>query len=99
MRPIPNQFQSLNAILIEPLATVLHGYWRIQPPIRREIEPKVLIFGCGMIGLLWIRVLQSEDYARITCTDHSIDRMTVAEKMGAVSISVSELTISAVGMP
>ena len=73
---------------------MLHGYWRIQPPIRKEVNPKVLIFGCGMIGLLWVRVLQSENFVHISSTDQSLDRMMVAQKMGASPINVSELSES-----
>ncbi len=77
--PIPGDLPYDVAALTEPLAVALHGV------NRAEVKPgdKVVVFGCGPIGLgmvLWLRERGIED---VVALDLSEERLARARSLGA----------------
>ncbi|XP_063727914.1 D-altritol 5-dehydrogenase-like isoform X2 [Symsagittifera roscoffensis] len=92
VRRIPEEFTSISSALIEPIACLLHGFWRIEAAVAEVRQPKFLVIGAGMIGLLWCRIFQCEGYSDIFCTDQSEERMKIAENLGVKTVKSSDLS-------
>jgi L-iditol 2-dehydrogenase len=72
---IPNALDDTLGTFAEPLACVLRG---------AELVPRgrVLVVGCGFVGLLWVQVLVRRG-DEVFATDPAKDRMALARKLGA----------------
>ena len=77
--PIPDDLPYHVAALTEPLAVALHGV------NRAEAKPgdKVVVFGCGPIGLGMILWLQDRGVEDVVALDLSPDRLERARALGA----------------
>ncbi|HET9795035.1 MAG TPA: alcohol dehydrogenase catalytic domain-containing protein [Thermoanaerobaculia bacterium] len=66
------------AALVDPLASVVHGWRRlVSPPV------DLLVVGTGAIGLLWIALARARGVARIAAVGRGADRRRLAERWGA----------------
>lgn len=68
--------------LVEPLSTVIYGFSKL----RIYQADKLLIQGCGSIGLLFLSYAISLGYQNITVTDINNERLAIAQKIGAKHI-------------
>jgi len=67
-----------SAALLDPLASVVHGWNRlVQPP------EDLLVVGTGAIGLLWIALAKARGVGRISATGRGDDRRRLAQAWGA----------------
>lgn len=67
------------AALVEPLACVVQGHNKIQPPLGAH----VLIYGAGPIGMLHIQLSRMHGAATVTVVDPVASKLAMAKKMGA----------------
>ncbi len=77
---VPDSISDDEALMLEPLACAVHGVYK-RIPVKGE---KVLVIGCGTIGLLTIaaaRALAPE--AEIVAVDFLPHQLEMAKKMGA----------------
>ncbi len=79
MLTLPEEIGFDDASMIEPLATVLHGFSFLNI---RQMD-RALIMGAGQIGALWIQVLKSMNVNWIAATDVSPFRLQKAKTLGA----------------
>ena len=70
-----------HAAVIEALAVAVHAVARREP----ENGEAVVVFGCGMIGLLVIQVLRARGCRRVIAVDVDGDRLALAVRLGAAS--------------
>ncbi len=72
-------FSDAQLAFVEPLACVIWALRRIQ------VKPadRVLIFGCGPMGLLLLQALQRSGAADITMVDKQVARVDLAQRLGA----------------
>ncbi|HSW12002.1 MAG TPA: zinc-binding dehydrogenase [Solimonas sp.] len=77
--PIPSDLPYEIAALAEPLAVALHGVNRAQ------VQPgdKVVVFGCGPIGLGMVLWLVDRGITDVVALDLSPERLELARKLGA----------------
>jgi threonine dehydrogenase-like Zn-dependent dehydrogenase len=73
--PLPGSFEPRDGIWVEPLACVLRAA-ELVPPGR------VLVVGCGAIGLLWVQVLQRRG-DEVVVADPRPERLEAARELGA----------------
>jgi threonine dehydrogenase-like Zn-dependent dehydrogenase len=73
--PLPEALGPLDGIWVEPLACVLRAADRVG-------EGRVLVVGCGAIGLLWIQVLLLSGH-EVVAADPRPDRLAGALEVGA----------------
>jgi len=71
------------AAFMEPLSCVLHGIEQAQP----GLSDSVLLLGAGPIGLLLLQSFAIKGCSRIDVVDLDEDRLRMAEKMGATSVT------------
>jgi L-iditol 2-dehydrogenase len=74
---LPDSFGELDGIWVEPLACIL----RAEPSVPRG---RVLVVGCGAIGLLWTQVLRGRG-DEVVATDPRADRLAWAARYGAAT--------------
>jgi L-iditol 2-dehydrogenase len=74
--PLPDSIGELDGIWVEPLACVLRA---------AELVPRgrILVVGCGAIGLLWVQVLTLRGDS-VVAIDPRADRLAAARGVGAV---------------
>ena len=66
------------AALLDPLASVVHGWARlVRPP------GDLLVVGAGAIGLLWIALARAKGVPRISAVGRGAERLRLAERWGA----------------
>ena len=80
--PLGDDVSFKQGALFEPSTVALHGI------LRTDFEPgrSVVVFGCGLIGLLtiqWARILGASE---ITAVNRSRDKLKAAQKVGASHI-------------
>ena len=77
--PLPSALSFEEGTFVEPLACVLRGqrHAQIQP------QQTVVVLGCGVSGLLHIRLAKARNVRRIIATDLSEFRLRAAERSGA----------------
>ena len=78
---VPTGASALDAIWIEPVACILRAAERV--PIGR-----VLVVGCGAIGLLWVQVLRQRG-DDVFAVDPRVERLNAAVSFGAGTADVS----------
>ena len=66
------------AALLDPLASVVHGWARLAVP-----PDDLLVVGTGAIGLLWIALARARGVSRIAALGRGEERLHVAERWGA----------------
>ncbi len=94
---LPQGTSATAAALVEPLAVSLRG-WRLA---ESAPDSRVAIIGAGSIGL-GVLAAALRDVAEVTVVDLSAERLAVAERLGATTISASlegtyDVIVDAVG--
>ncbi len=70
-------------ILIEPCAVLIHAVERAKTTGILRFNSRVVVQGCGPIGLICIAVLRTMGIQNITAVDGNAKRLEFAKKMGA----------------
>lgn len=70
-------------ILIEPCAVLIHAVERAKTTGILRFNSRVVVQGCGPIGLICIAVLRTMGIENITAVDGNPQRLEFAKKMGA----------------
>lgn len=70
-------------ILIEPCAVLVHAVERAKQTNILRFNSRVVVQGCGPIGLICIAVLRTMGIEHITAVDGNEQRLEFAKKMGA----------------
>lgn len=70
-------------ILIEPCAVLIHAVERAKTTGILKFNSRVVVQGCGPIGLICIAVLRTMGIEHITAVDGEQKRLDFAKKMGA----------------
>ncbi len=70
-------------ILIEPCAVLVHAVERAKQTDILRFNSRVVVQGCGPIGLICIAVLRTMGIEHITAVDGNEQRLEFAKKMGA----------------
>lgn len=70
-------------LLIEPAAVVIHSLERAKQTGLLAFNSRVIVQGCGPIGLLQIAVLRAMGIENIIALDTNAKRLTFATRMGA----------------
>lgn len=70
-------------ILIEPSAVLIHAVERAKTTGILRFNSRVVVQGCGPIGLICIAVLRTMGIENITAVDGDEQRLSFARKMGA----------------
>ncbi len=78
---IPDAMTMAEAAMAEPLAVCLHAVRQAGPMLGR----KVLVTGCGPIGVLTILAAKLAGAAEIVATDLSVFTLRAAEQAGAIA--------------
>ncbi|MBX7370606.1 zinc-dependent alcohol dehydrogenase [Clostridium chauvoei] len=73
-------------LLIEPSAVVVHAVERAKSTGLLKFNSKVLVQGCGPIGLLLLSVLRTLGIENIIAVDGNEKRLEMAQKLGATKI-------------
>ena len=73
-------------MLLEPAAVCVHALLRGQKTGLLNFGSKVLIQGCGPIGLMMIAVLRAAGINHIIAVDGSASRLDMAKKLGAKTL-------------
>lgn len=77
-------------ILIEPAAVVVHAVERAKTTGILKFNSKVLVQGCGPIGLLLLSVLRTMGIENLYAVDGNEKRLEIARKFGAKTFNFSE---------
>ncbi len=77
--PLPSELSFEEGTFVEPLGCAVRGQRHAQ--IRQQNT--VLVLGCGVSGLLHIRLAKSRNVERIVAVDINSSRLEAAEKSGA----------------
>jgi L-iditol 2-dehydrogenase len=75
--PLPDELGDLDGVWVEPLACVLRARERVP-------RGRVLVVGCGAVGLLWIQALLARG-DEVVAADLSRERLERALALGAVA--------------
>ena len=70
-------------ILIEPCAVLMHAVERAKTTGILKFNSRVVVQGCGPIGLICIAILRTMGIENITAVDGEEKRLNFAKKMGA----------------
>lgn len=70
-------------ILIEPCAVLIHAVERAKTTGILKFNSKVVVQGCGPIGLICVAVLRTMGIENITAVDGEENRLEFAKRMGA----------------
>ena len=76
---LPEGFDALDAVMLEPLGVAIHAVRLAKP----RLMERVGVLGCGPIGLLVIQVLKAAGAGEILACDPLPHRRAMAEKLGA----------------
>src|SRR3954447_24270882 len=83
--PIPGNFTPLDAAMLEPLGVAIHAVDLSKP---RLLE-RVIVLGCGPIGLLILQVLKVAGAGEVLAIDPLPHRREMAMRLGAVETAES----------
>jgi len=81
MHRLPDSLAFEHAAMAEALAVAIHAVDRRRP----APSDRIVVIGCGMIGLLVTQVLRAYGCTSITAVDPDASRRSLAERMGAES--------------
>lgn len=87
--PLPQDFDPLRAVMLEPLGVAIHAVDLAKP---RLLE-RVAVIGCGPIGLLIMEVLKVAGAGEILAADPLPHRRAMGEKLGAAKVGSSAAEI------
>lgn len=79
--PVPDEVDSLQACLMEPLAVAVHAVTKAKA--RMALNDTVVVFGAGAIGLLITQVLKTIGVVKVIQVDVSDVRLKAAKELGA----------------
>ncbi|MCF0133615.1 MAG: zinc-binding dehydrogenase [Blautia sp.] len=78
-------------ILIEPCAVLIHAVERAKTTGILKFNSRVVVQGCGPIGLICIAILRTMGIENICAVDGNAQRLAFAKKMGAdVSVNFAD---------
>ena len=72
-------------ILIEPCAVLIHAVERAKTTGILRFNSRVVVQGCGPIGLIWFAILKTMGIANITAVDGEQKRLDFAKELGATA--------------
>lgn len=78
---LPDSIPFEHAAVIEALSVAVHAV-ALAPPAP---DDAVVVFGCGMIGLLVVQVLRDRGARQVIAVDVDGDRRALAERLGAAA--------------
>lgn len=70
-------------VLIEPCAVLIHAVERAKTTGILRFNSRVVVQGCGPIGLICIAILRTMGIANITAVDGNVQRLEFAKQLGA----------------
>jgi len=73
-------------ILIEPAAVLIHAVERAKTTGILKFNSRVVVQGCGPIGLICIAILRTMGIANIVAVDGEAGRLNFAKEMGATDV-------------
>jgi threonine dehydrogenase-like Zn-dependent dehydrogenase len=76
---IPSELSLTTAALVEPAACAIHAAALAKP----APDQQALVVGAGPIGLMVIQALADRGISQIFCIDLNVERLAMAEKLGA----------------
>jgi L-iditol 2-dehydrogenase len=79
---LPEALPFEHAALVEALAVALHAVGRRTP----AASDRVVVIGCGMIGLLIVQVLRARGCGNIAAVELDARRRTLASSLGATTV-------------
>lgn len=88
--PLPEDFDPLKAVMLEPLGVAIHAVDLAKP---RLLE-RVAVLGCGPIGLLIMEVLKAAGAGEIIAADPLPHRRAMAERLGAAKVVTSAAEVA-----
>ncbi len=80
-----SEFDLKSRILIEPIAVLMHAVERAKTTGILKFNSRVVIQGCGPIGLICIAILATMGVANITAVDGEQSRLDFAKRLGATA--------------
>jgi 2-desacetyl-2-hydroxyethyl bacteriochlorophyllide A dehydrogenase len=83
--PLPEHVRTEDATLIEPLSCAIRGY----DVLRTQLASRVLIYGCGTMGLMMLQLGKLTGAASIDMVDLNPHRLATAERLGCTATSPS----------
>jgi 2-desacetyl-2-hydroxyethyl bacteriochlorophyllide A dehydrogenase len=83
--PLPEHVRTEDAALIEPLSCAIRGY----DVLRARLASRVLIYGCGTMGLMMLQLGKLTGAASIDMIDLNPLRLATAERLGCTATSRS----------
>lgn len=83
--PLPEHVRTEDAALIEPLSCAIRGY----DILRAQLASRVLIYGCGTMGLMLLQLGKLTGAASIDMVDLNPHRLATAERLGCTATSLS----------
>jgi L-iditol 2-dehydrogenase len=81
---IPDRIDLAEAAILDPLASVVHGFARLEPAPGGTL----VVLGLGALGLLWVGVARSLGVDRVIGLGKGSRRLAVARDFGAVTVDV-----------
>ena len=84
--PLPGETDLVSIAFVEALACVVHGFL----PLGVGFRDRVLIYGAGPIGLMFLELAQLQGAKEVWMADLSEDRLKVAQERGAKTIVVGK---------
>ena len=84
---IPSELSLTTAALVEPAACAIHAAALAKP----SPDQQALVVGAGPIGLMVIQTLADRGTGQIFCIDLNVERLAMAEKLGAVPATFDSL--------
>jgi 2-desacetyl-2-hydroxyethyl bacteriochlorophyllide A dehydrogenase len=75
---LPEQVDTADATLIEPLACAVRGY----DVLRSQLGSRVLIYGAGTMGLMMLKLAQHVGAVSVDVVDLNPERLAVAARLG-----------------
>ena len=76
-----------DSIYTEILACVLSSINKISP----KKENKILVLGCGLLGILHLKILKMLGFKNVFCSYNKIERTKIIQDMGFKAISLDEI--------
>ena len=84
---IPPELPLTMAALVEPAACAVHAAALAAP----AHDEQALVVGAGPIGLMVIQALVDRGIRQVFCIDLNVERLAMAEKLGAVPVTFDSL--------
>ena len=85
--PVPQDFTPTDAVMLEPLGVAIHAVDLARP----KLLERVVVVGCGPIGLLIIQVLRVAGAGEIIAIEPQPHRRAMAQKLGATRVGATRV--------